>query len=211
GYVPETNAFGTHEFLNYSELLGADAYVAANVGSGTPREMAEWVEYITANVDSTLTRMRRANGRDEPWQLPFIGVGNETWGCGGNMRPEYFADLYRRFATFIDTPHGKEPVRVASGANSDDYNWTEVMLSRAAKDTDACSVHSYKIPVTGEKKGASTGFSEDEWASASAHALFRDQLVAKDEAIMDKYDPEKRIGLYVDEWGTWYDPEPGRN
>lgn len=211
GYVPEPNAFGTHEFLNFAELIGADAYVAANVGTGSPKEMAQWAEYITSDADSTLVRMRRANGREEPWDLAFIGVGNETWGCGGNMRPEYFADLYRRFATFIDTPHDNQPVKVASGANSDDYNWTEVMLSRAARFMDAYSMHYYTIPGSWENKGPSTDFGEDQWASTLAKALQMDELVTKHSAIMDKYDPEQRIGLYVDEWGTWYDPEPGRN
>jgi alpha-N-arabinofuranosidase len=155
--------------------------------------------------------MRRRNGRDEPWKLPFLGIGNETWGCGGNMRPEYFADLYRRFATFIDAPPGNEPIKVASGANVDDYRWTEVMLSQAASHMDAYSLHHYTIPGTWENKGPSTGFGEDQWASTLKHALYMDELVTKHSAIMDRYDPEKRIGLYVDEWGTWYDPEPGRN
>lgn len=211
GYVPEPNAFGTHEFLDFAELIGADAYVAANVGTGSPQEMAQWAEYITSDVDSTLVERRRANGREEPWDLAFIGVGNETWGCGGNMRPEYFADLYRRFATFIDTPRDNEPVRVASGANSDDYNWTEVMLSRAAEHMDAYSMHYYTIPMSWENKGPSTGFGEDQWAATLDHARRMDELVTKHSAIMDEHDPGKRIGLYVDEWGTWYDPEPGRN
>jgi alpha-N-arabinofuranosidase len=211
GYVEEPNTFGTHEFLNFAELIGADPYVAANVGTGSPREMAQWVEYITSDVNSTLVQLRRKNGRDEPWRLPFLGVGNETWGCGGNMRPEYFADLYRRFATFIDAPRDNEPIKVASGANVDDYRWTEVMLSQAATHMDAYSLHHYTIPGTWENKGPSTGFGEDQWASTLKHALYMDELVTKHSAIMDSYDPEKRIGLYVDEWGTWYDPEPGRN
>ena len=211
GWVEETNAFGTHEFLDFVELIGADAYVAGNVGSGSPREMAEWVEYITGEGNSALAQLRRRNGREKPWRLPFFGVGNETWGCGGNMRPEYFADLYRQFATFIKAPEGNRPVKVASGANGDDYRWTEVMLSQAARYMDAYSVHYYTLPGRWEAKGPATGFAEDQWASTLSHALFMDELVAKHSAIMDKYDPEKRIGLYVDEWGTWYDPTPGHN
>lgn len=212
GYVEEPNSFGTHEFLNFAELIGADAYVAANVGTGNPREMAQWVEYITSDVDSTLVRMRRENGREEPWRLPYIGVGNETWGCGGDMRPEYFTDLYRRFATFIDAPRDNQPEKIASGANVDDYRWTEVMMSRAARYMDAFSLHYYTIPGTEWfEKGPSTGFGEDQWASTIKHALRMDELVTKHSQIMDEHDPEQRIGLYVDEWGTWYDPEPGRN
>jgi len=211
GGVEEPNEFGTHEFLDFAELIGAEAYVAGNVGTGSPMEMAQWVEYITSDSNSTLAQLRRENGREEPWRLPYFGVGNENWGCGGDMRPEYYTDLYRRFATFIDAPRDNEPVKIAGGANSDDYNWTEVMLSRAARHMDAYSIHYYTFPGRWEDKGPSTGFGEDQWASTLANALRMDELVTKHSQIMDKYDPEKRIGLYVDEWGTWYDPAPGRN
>jgi alpha-N-arabinofuranosidase len=211
GGVEETNAFGTHEFLDFAELIGADAYVSGNVGSGSPQEMAEWVEYITSDTRSTLAELRRKNGRDKPWKLPYFGVGNETWGCGGNMRPEFFADLYKQFATFIKAPADNRPLKIASGANTDDYHWTEVMLSQAAKHMDAYSVHYYTFPGRWENKGASTGFTEDAWASTLQHALRMDELVTRHSAIMDKYDPDKKVALYVDEWGTWYDPEPGRN
>jgi alpha-N-arabinofuranosidase len=211
GGVEETNAFGTHEFLDFAELIGADAYVAGNVGSGSPREMAEWVEYITSDTRSTLAELRRKNGRDKPWKLPYFGVGNETWGCGGNMRPEFFADQYRQFQTFIKAPQDNFPVRIASGANGDDYRWTEVMLSQAAKHMDAYSFHYYTFPGRWEDKGPSTGFSEAQWAATLGNAQRVAELIERHGAIMDKYDPEKRVGLYVDEWGTWYDPEPGRN
>jgi alpha-N-arabinofuranosidase len=211
GGVEETNAFGTHEFLDFAELIGAQAYVAGNVGTGSAMEMAQWVEYITSDSNSSLAQLRRENGREKPWRLPYIGVGNENWGCGGDMRPEYYTDLYRRFATFIDAPRDNEPVKIAGGANSDDYNWTEVMLSRAARHMDAYSIHYYTFPGQWENKGPSTGFDEDQWASTLQNALRMDELVTKHSQIMDKYDPEKRIGLFVDEWGTWYDPAPGRN
>lgn len=211
GGVEEDNSFGTHEFLDFAELIGADAYVAGNVGSGTPQEMSEWVEYITSDTKSTLAELRRKNGRDKAWRLPYFGVGNENWGCGGNMRAEYFADQYRQFQTFIRAPQDNKPVKVAGGANVADYHWTEVMLSQAAKDMDAYSLHYYTFPGRWADKGKSTGFREDQWASTLTNALRMDELVTKHSAIMDKYDPGKRIGLYVDEWGTWYEPEPGRN
>ena len=211
GGVEETNAFGTHEFMDFAELIGADAYVAGNVGSGTPQEMAEWVEYMTSSTNSTLAQLRRKNGRDKPWRLPYFGVGNETWGCGGNMRPEYFTDQYRQFSTYILAPRDNTPVKIASGANVDDYRWTEVMMSQAVKHMDAYSLHYYTFPGKWEDKGPSTGFGADQWASTLKHALYIDELITKHSAIMDKYDPQKRVGLYVDEWGTWYAPEPGRN
>jgi len=212
GGVEESNAFGTHEFLDFAELIGADAYVSGNVGSGSPQEMAEWIEYITSDTQSTLAKLRRANGRDKPWRLPYFGIGNETWGCGGNMRAEFSADLYRQFATFLKAPPGNRPLRVASGAAADDFNWTEVLLSRAAPLMDAYSLHYYTLP-TGDwnHKGSSTGFGAAEWASTLSQAVRLDDLVTRHSAIMDPYDAAKRIALFVDEWGTWYDAEPARN
>jgi alpha-N-arabinofuranosidase len=211
GGVEESNAFGTHEFLDFVELIGADPYLAGNVGTGNPTEMAQWAEYITSESQSALAELRRNHGRKEPWKLPYFGIGNETWGCGGNMRAEYFADVYRQFATFLDTPEGNRAEKIASGPYGDDYHWTEIMLSHAAKFMDAYSLHYYTLPGDWEKKGPSTGFDEGDWAVTIAKALQIDEYVTKHSEVMDKYDPDKRIGLYVDEWGTWYDPEPGRN
>jgi alpha-L-arabinofuranosidase len=211
GGVEEPNSFGTHEFLDFAELIGTDAYVAGNVGSGSPQEMAEWVEYMTSDSNSTLAQLRRKNGREKPWRVPYFGVGNETWGCGGNMRPEFFADLYRQFATFIKAPRDNRPIEVASGANVDDYKWTEVMMSQAAREMDAYSLHYYTFPGRWENKGPSTGFPEAQWASTLQHALRMDELITKHTAIMDKHDPKNEVPLYVDEWGTWYDPEAGHN
>jgi alpha-N-arabinofuranosidase len=210
GWVPEPNAFGTHEFLDFLELIGAEAYVAGNMGSGSPREMAQWVEYMTSDLDTALTRERRSNGRERPWSVKYFGVGNESWGCGGNMRPEYSSDLHRRYATFIKTKPGMEVVKVATGANVDDYPFTEVLMRDArGSTTDAISIHYYTFPGRWEDKGPATGFAIEQWASTLAHALRMEELVANHTAIMDRHDPDGRIALYVDEWGTWYDPEPG--
>jgi len=211
GGVEENNHFGTHEFLDFAELIGAEAYVTGNVGSGSPQEMAEWIEYITSPTQSTIAQLRRRNGREQPWRLPTFGIGNENWGCGGNMRPEYYADEFRRFTAFIKAPRDNTPRRVAGGPNVDDYNWTEVLMSRAAQSMDALSLHYYTFPGKWEDKGPAVGFSEAQWAATLKNALRMDELVTRHSAIMDKYDPAKRIALFVDEWGTWYDPEPGRN
>src|SRR6267378_1715162 len=125
GGVIETNAFGTHEFMDLCELIGADPYVSGNVGSGTPQEMMDWLEYMTSDSDSALANLRRQNGREKPWKVPYFGVGNESWGCGGNMRPEFYADEYRRYSTFVKNYSGNRIQRIASGANAEDYNWTE--------------------------------------------------------------------------------------
>ncbi|HEX9425259.1 MAG TPA: alpha-N-arabinofuranosidase [Pyrinomonadaceae bacterium] len=212
GNVIETNAFGTHEFMDLCELIGADAYVGGNVASGTPQEMEEWIEYMTSDSNSTLANLRRQNGREKPWKLPYFAVGNENWGCGGNMRPEYYADVYKRYATFVKDYSGNHVQRIASGASDKNYGWTEVLMSQAGTHLQGLSLHYYTLP-TGDwnKKGSATQFAEDAWHSTMARTLQMDEFIQKHSAIMDKYDPQKRVGLMVDEWGTWYDSEPGTN
>jgi len=211
GGVEETNAFGTHEFFELVEMLGTEAYIAGNVGSGTPQEMAEWLEYMTADNNSTIAQLRRKNGRDKPWKVAFFGVGNETWGCGGNMRPEYYADLYRRYATFLKAPEGNRPKKIASGGNDEHTNWTEALVSAVTSNMDGISHHYYTTPGgVWEKKGKSTGFPEAEWISTLFNTMRIDGYLALNEAVLDEYNPEGNVGLYLDEWGTWYDPEPGR-
>jgi alpha-L-arabinofuranosidase len=210
GWVPETNAFGTHEFMDFTELLGAEAYVAGNMGSSSPQEMANWVEYMTSDLPTTLANERRANGREKPWKVKYIGVGNETWGCGGNMTAEYSADLHKRYQTFIKTPQDKPIIKAASGANGDNENWTDVMLARAKDQMNAISLHYYTLPTGGwSKHGPATGFDEDAWAATLNRAIFIGDIITRHSKIMDKYDPEKKVALYIDEWGTWYDQEPG--
>jgi alpha-L-arabinofuranosidase len=214
GGVVENNHFGTHEFMDLVEMLGCEAYVCGNVGSGTPQEMMEWVEYMTSPADSPMANQRRANGRDKPWRVKYFGVGNESWGCGGNMRPEYYADLYRRYNTFVKNYDPGNPIqRFACGANNDDYNWTEVLMQNVgAGRMNGLSLHYYTIP-TGQwgRKGSSTDFAEDMWFATLDRTLRMDELIANHSVIMDKHDPQKKVGLIVDEWGTWYDPLPGTN
>ncbi|MBU0776594.1 MAG: alpha-N-arabinofuranosidase, partial [Alphaproteobacteria bacterium] len=208
GGVTEPNTVGTHEFFELIRQIGAEAYVAGNVGNGTPQEMAEWVEYMTSPA-GTLAEERAKNGRKEPWAVPYFGVGNELWGCGGNMRAEYAADVTRRYATFIKAPRGTRIMKIAAGANSDDYNWTETMMKMASGQLDALSLHYYTIPGAWPPRASSTQFDETGWANTLAEALRIDELITRHSAIMDKYDPAKRIWLAVDEWGTWYADDPG--
>ncbi len=208
GGVTEDNSFGTHEFMNFAELIGADTYVSLNVGSLTPYDSAQWLEYMTSDSKSSLANERRKNGRAKPWNVHFVGIGNETWGCGGNMRPEYAADINRRYATFAGTPREMGTLKIASGSHDDNFDFAETMMRDGGK-FDGLSVHYYTVPRVFRDKGPATGFPETEWASTLAHALHTEEIVTKTAAIMDKYDAEKKIGLYVDEWGTWYDQEPG--
>jgi alpha-N-arabinofuranosidase len=210
GGVVENNHFGTHEFMDLCEQIGAEPYVCGNVGSGSVEEMMEWVEYLTSDADSSLGNLRRRNGREAPWKLRHFGIGNESWGCGGNMRPEFYADNYRRYSTFVKNYPGQRIERIACGPNGADFNWTEVLMKLAGKQMDGLSLHWYTLPTNNwQLKGSSTEFGEDEWHSTLVQTLRMDELIARHSALMDQHDPEQRVSLVVDEWGTWYDVEPG--
>lgn len=213
GGVVENNHFGTHEFMDFCEQIGAEPVVCGNVGSGTVQEMMEWVEYMTSDADSPTANLRRQNGREKPWKLRYFAVGNENWGCGGNMRPEYYADVFRRYNTFIKNYSGNRIYRVACGASDGDYRWTEVLMANAGRQMDGLSLHHYSLP-TGSwsgSKGSATRFEEPEWFGIVKHAQVMQELVRRHLEVMDKHDPQKRVGLVVDEWGAWYDVEPGTN
>ncbi|GAA1874515.1 alpha-N-arabinofuranosidase [Myceligenerans crystallogenes] len=221
GDVVEDNSFGTHEFMDLCELLGADPYVSGNVGSGTVQEMSDWVEYLTRGDDSPMAALRRANGRDEPWKVPFWGLGNEAWGCGGNLRAEQFASLARQYATYSRNHGGNDLYRIAAGANADDYHWTETLmrsfddLSREPGEKpgpfQGLSIHYYTMSGTWSDKGSATEFSTDEWYATMVAARRMDELLTRHSTVMDRYDPHGKVGLVVDEWGTWWNVEPGTN
>lgn len=213
GGVVEPNHFGTHEFMDLVEQLGCDAYIAGNVGSGTVSEMQEWVEYLTADVDSTLVQLRRQHGRHEPWRVRYFGIGNENWVCGGHMRPEYYADEYRRYQTYVRHHDPDNRIfRIACGATEADYRWTEVLMERAAEHMDGLSYHYYCLP-TGNwtDKGQAIGFGEADWFGMFKKAWKMDEYLTRHSEIMDRHDPEKRVALIVDEWGTWYNVVPDTN
>jgi len=212
GGVVENNHFGTHEFLDLCEQLETEPYVCGNVGSGSVEEMMQWVEYMTSDADSPMANLRRQNGREQPWKVRYFGVGNESWGCGGNMRPEYYADQFRRYNTFVKNYSGNRVYRIACGANSADYNWTEVLMREAGRRMNGLSLHYYTIS-TGDwnRKGSATDFAEKDWHATLRRTLTMDELISKHGEIMDRHDPRKRVGMIVDEWGTWHDVEPGTN
>lgn len=211
GSVTENNHFGTHEFFDLCEMLGCAPYICGNVGSGTVQEMSEWVEYCTHPGPSPMADLRRKNGRDEPWVLPFFGVGNESWGCGGNMRPEFYADEYRRYQTYVRHYTRDKVFKIACGANAQDYEWTEVLMRRAGGHMDGLSLHYYTIPGVWKKKGSATRFDEAEYHTTLLNCLKMEELLVRHGGIMDKYDPQKRVALIVDEWGTWFDVEENTN
>ena len=211
GGVVENNHFGTHEFLDLCEQLGCEPYICGNVGSGTVQEMAEWIEYMTFDGQSPMADWRRQNGREKPWRIKFFGVGNESWGCGGNMRSEYYADVYRRYRTYIRNFSGNRLYVIACGPYSDNYYWTEILMREAVRLMNGLSLHYYTVPGGWANRGSATKFGEEEWFDTMDRALKIEEYIKRHKAIMDRYDPEKRVGLIVDEWGTWYQVEPGTN
>ena len=209
GGTIEDNSFGTHEFLNLCELLGCEPYVSGNVGSGTVKEMAQWVEYMTSDGDTPMARLRRQNGREKPWRVKYFGIGNEAWGCGGNMTPEYYSNEFRRYNTYLRDQPGNKLYRIASGASDYDYNWTEVLMQNIGRQMQGISLHYYTCSGWEGSKGSATKFSNDQYYWALGKCLEIEEVIKKHKAIMDEKDPKNTIGLLVDEWGTWWDEEPG--
>jgi alpha-N-arabinofuranosidase len=212
GGVTENNHFGTHEFMDLCEQLGCEPYICGNLGSGAVEEMADWVEYITFDGKSPMADLRRQNGRDKPWKLRYFGVGNENWGCGGNMTAQFYADQYRRYQTYVRNYGDNRVFKIACGPSDSDYNWTEVLMASVGGRMNGLSLHYYTVP-TGNwgNKGSATHFGEDLWMATMRRALEMETLVTRHAAIMDKPDPRRRIALMVDEWGVWHNVEPGTN
>lgn len=226
GGIPESNAVGTHEFLDFAELVGADAYISGNMGSMSPLDMANWLEYMTADGDSSLAQERRLNGRDKPWQIKYLGLGNELFGCGGNMRPEYAVDVTRRYSSFVNLPPEKNLIKVAGGPDpnfpSFDYEtFADAMMANAKGafgnwNFQALSFHYYAdytvIPADESNRPINkraTGFDESDWSVELRAAMQMEPTLSKMSQIMDRHDPEKKIALSVDEWGAWHEGEPG--
>lgn len=212
GGTTENNSFGTHEFLDLCEQLGAEPYFSGNVGSGTVQELTEWMQYVNFHGVSPMSKLRAANGHEKPWNVRYWGVGNETWGCGGNMTAEYYANIYKTYATFMTGGWSNARIlRIASGAASSDYRWTEVLMRDVpASLLEGVALHHYSV-IDWNKKSSATAFNEQEYFTTMQRAIFMEDLVRNHSAIMDKYDPQKKVALVVDEWGGWYDTEPGTN
>ncbi|MEX0987658.1 MAG: alpha-N-arabinofuranosidase [Bacteroidales bacterium] len=210
GGVTEDNSFGTHEFLELCEQLGTEPVICGNVGSGTVQEMSQWVEYLNFDGISPMANLRRTNGREEAWGVKYWGVGNENWGCGGNMTAEFYADQYRRFATFCRNYGENRLYKIAGGANSTDYHWTETLMKNVPHHMmNGISLHYYT--TNWSNKGSATEFGEELYFDVLRRCYEIEDAIDKHIVIMDKYDPRKRVSLVFDEWGTWYNVEPGTN
>ncbi|HEY4147218.1 alpha-N-arabinofuranosidase [Pinirhizobacter sp.] len=211
GGVDDDNSFGTPEYMKFMDMIGARTFVAGNLGSEPPSELAHWVDYMTSTSHSKWAQMRRRDGREQPWRLNYLGVGNELWGCGGNMTADYAADLLRRYVTFVHVDGPQHTDIIGPGANGDDSEWIDTLMKKAGRFMDGIGLHYYTIPGGWKDMQSATDFDESGWIQTLSESLFMDTLVSKDSAIMDKYDPDKRVSLVVDEWGTWFKPEPGSN
>jgi alpha-N-arabinofuranosidase len=211
GGVTEDNSFGTHEFLDLCEILGAEPYLCINVGSGTVQEAADWVEYVNSDNISPMTNLRKKNGREKPWNVKYWAVGNESWGCGGNMTPDYYADLFKRFSTYL---RAGDLYRIASGGIDNDYEWTRTLMRKTEKYKhliSGYSYHYYTVAHGWNDKGSATIFEERDWFATMKQTLKMETSLTKNIEIMDEYDPENKIGLMADEWGNWFNVEPGTN
>ena len=213
GGVTEDNSFGTHEFMELCNQLGCEPFVSGNIGSGTVQEMSQWVEYLNSGNISPMTDLRKANGQDEPWGVKFWGLGNETWGCGGNMTADYYASVLRRYSTFTKNYGENRLFKVAVGPSGDDYEWTETIMKNGnpGRSFQGLSLHHYTVCNTWARKGSATDFDEKDYITTMSKTLFMKELIEKHSTIMDKYDPQNRVALVVDEWGNWHDVEPGTN
>jgi alpha-L-arabinofuranosidase len=220
GGVTEPNTFGTHEFMDFVDQIGSEAYISVNVGSGTPQEAAEWLEYLTTGQPATLAKERTANGHPAPYKVGYLGIGNESWDCGGNMTVDYYLSqlkIYSRFVrNFNPAQEGKrQMLKIAVGPGDGSTEWTESLMKAYRDrhwswDINGLSMHSYTVPKW-PPSYASVGFGAAEYGQILSSTLGMETLVTKQSAIMDKYDPEKKVAMVVDEWGAWYAPLPGTN
>jgi alpha-L-arabinofuranosidase len=223
GGVIEPNTFGTHEFMDFLDQIGAEAYISINVGSGTPREAAEWLEYMTTAQPTTLAKERAANGHPAPYKVGYLGIGNESWDCGGNMTPDYYLSQLKIYSRFVRNFHPEQQgkrqmLKIAVGPGGGEPRWTEwtEAIMKAYQDhqwswdINGLSMHSYTVGHW-PPSFASLGFGETEYAQVLKYTLDMEGLVSKHLAIMDKYDPQKKVALVVDEWSAWYAPLPGTN
>ena len=221
GDVVEDNSFGTHEYFELCEQLGCETYINGNMGTGSLQEMCEWIEYMTFDGESPLALERAENGRKEPWVIDYFGVGNETWGYGGNMTPQYYGDLYRHYQCFLKNYNAEHPYKkVCVGPTDFDYRWTEEILEKCFAYPhpdgrhgfmDLLSIHYYVIPGDWDHKGSATDFTRDEYYTTVRKSYKMDELLTGHSEILEKYDPDHDIMFAVDEWGCWFDVMEGTN
>jgi alpha-N-arabinofuranosidase len=208
GEALEGNAFGTHEFVRFCRMVGATPYLCGNVGSGSPRELRDWVEYCNFAGDSTLAQQRAADGSPEPLDIRYWSVGNENWGCGGSFCPEDYAAEYKRFVTFLHDFSGTPLFLIACGPAGNDAEWTRRFFTKLGQRR---RIHGFAAHYYCGTAGTATEYDDTQWYRLIRRSLEMEPLILQQRAIMDGFDPERKIGLICDEWGTWHPPTPGHN
>jgi alpha-L-arabinofuranosidase len=198
----DDNAIGTHEFFGLVELIGADAKLNGNVGTGSARESAEWLEYAVTDGRSTLARLRARNGHAKPFKVAYFGIGNAPWSCGGSMTPRYYADLYNQHAVFIKGKSATPPKLIASGSGVD---WTDELSTRKRiRDyRDGISAHH------GSDSGDPGADGEGAWITTLKGAWSMDGFIADQLARLDQNDPSRKLTLTIGEWRTRYNAGQG--
>lgn len=215
GGVIEDNSFGTHEFMDLCRQVGCKPYINGNVGSGTVQEMSEWLQYMTSD-GTPMAEWRKENGQEDAWKMEFLGVGNENWGCGGNMSPEDYATEYTKYQSFCREYNGNKLCRIACGPSSADYNWMEVMMKKITSGwgdntiAGGIDLHYYTMPIWPDTDSA-TEFDDKLHYSTMDSAYYLDELLTRHTEIMNRYDPENKVGLVIGEWGCWHSVENGTN
>ncbi len=197
--VLDDNSLGTHEFLRLCELLGAEPYLAGNVGTGSPQELCDWVEYCNTPLDTTLARLRRKHGTPDPFGVRLWGVGNENWGCGGNFDAGSYAREYRRYATMLR--HVDPGIELVASGHNEVWN-CEVLetLRDHLHLVDHLSIHSYWI-----RGGPETDFSEEDYYRLLSEAEETEAFVGRTAALIEEAARGRhRIGIALDEWGVWH-------
>jgi alpha-N-arabinofuranosidase len=221
GGVVDSNSFGTDEFMDFIQQIGSQAYVSVNVGSGTPQEAAEWLEYMTAAAPTALEKERAANGHPDAYKVGMMGIGNESWSCGGDMTVDYYLAQLKIYSHFVRNMNPaqqdkQQMLKIAVGPGFPETEWTEAVMKAWKQhdwswNFDGLSVHWYTIPNGWPPSTPSTGFGVEDYGKTLKSTLFMEEFLHKQEEVMDRYDPEKKIALVVDEWGGWHAPLPGTN
>jgi alpha-N-arabinofuranosidase len=219
--VYDPNTFGTADFVRFCKLCGAEPYIAANVRSLTPLDFDHWVEYCNSpRGTTTLAETRAADGSADAFNVRYWGVGNESWGCGGNFDPEDYAIEFKRFTTWVPS-YGVKLRLVASGPNSDEQAWTRGFFNKLyhgqpspnPHDVWGLSVHHYAWNLSRGKtedwdagKGDALNFAPVDWYELCREADRMEKIVLDHWTALGEFDLGHHVRLVVDEYGPWYRP-----
>ncbi len=219
--VYEPNTFGTSDFVRFCKLCGAEPYIAANVRSLTPLDFDHWVEYCNSpRGTTTLAETRASDGSAEPFDVRYWGVGNESWGCGGNFDPEDYAIEFKRYTTWV--PTFGAPLRfVASGPNSDEQAWTRGFFNKLCHGEPSpdmhgvwgLSIHHYAWNLSRGKtqewdagKGDALKFDPIDWYELARETDRMEGIINDHWTALGEFDIDRKVKLVVDEYGPWYRP-----